>query len=311
MNSTFYCLYLLLISVGNLGNLVNSIDKQELEFEKILNSSINPCTNFYKFSCKDWISTAEKPSYEILWNHWHASANIINAKLRRILERNSSEMQSFKKAQSMYFACLNATREDRTDELALLINGMGGWFLPKIHCKVASQYRWPMKVAQITKFANIHPLLKMHVEVDFENGSRHILYVDSGDLVMPAYILEHPESHIQELLQYKEWIIGTAKLMYSTEKISLNLNEDVDDIITFEIQLAKLASADNKRKLVTIAELIEKTNSIDWFHVFKTLFDDAGVELAGNNPIAVSWPFIEKLTELLKITKPTIICKLN
>ncbi|GJQ83894.1 hypothetical protein Trydic_g19834 [Trypoxylus dichotomus] len=311
MNSTFYCFCLLSLLTQNLvdsnGCLNGNCYEEGARVDKKSYSPIDPCVNFYKFSCKNWISKTEKPSYEILWNHWHEASHNVNAKLRRILEQNSQDTQSLKTAQSMYFACLNATKSDRTDELVLLISAMGGWFHSKTNGKIATEYRWPRKVAQMTRFAKIYPLLKMHVEVDTENPSKHILYIDPGELVMPTYILEHAETHIQELLWYKEWIIDTVKLMYPAETVPTNLNEDVDDLIAFEIQLAKLVSADSKRKFVKVGELIDETNGIDWLNVFKIFFDGTDVALGRNNSVAVSLSFLRNLIELLRRTKPITI----
>lgn len=121
---------------------------------------------------------------------------------------------------------------------------------------------------------------------------------------MPSYILEEPQNHIQELVKYKDWIANTVKLMYPYKTTLPNLNSEIDDLITLEIQLAKLVSHNHDRQITTIAALIDQVPNIDWIQLFKILFDGTDISLTENDSVAISILYIKSIVNLLKETKP-------
>lgn len=125
---------------------------------------------------------------------------------------------------------------------------------------------------------------------------------------MPNYILERPEIHVKDLAKYKEWIVKTVNLLYPRKTLR-RLNEDVDDMIALEVRLAKMATINSPREMLTVQELNERTNTTDWLQVFNVLFDGSGIEIRSHDFIAVSFAFINRLVQFLKTVNPKIVGK--
>lgn len=147
-----------------------------MEINKSLHfSPVDPCDNFYKFACNGWVSQAERPPFEILWNHWNEVAHVMNTRLRRILEHKLPTTETLRKARFMYLVCLEPNR-NYLDELILFCRAMGGWPLAGER-KTPKEYNWAKKIADITRFVNISPVLKLFADINYKNTSRHIIYV--------------------------------------------------------------------------------------------------------------------------------------
>lgn len=148
-----------------------------IEVNKSLPSPKNACENFYKFSCGAWIAQAEKPPFEVLWNHWHQASHHINAKIRVILEEKSSDGPAMRKARFMYQTCSN-TKKDYTDELLSFSDAMGGWSIGD-DSETLAEFNWSLKIAQIIRIVKVHPLLKLHVDLDYTSPSKYLIYVSA------------------------------------------------------------------------------------------------------------------------------------
>lgn len=125
---------------------------------------------------------------------------------------------------------------------------------------------------------------------------------------MPSYILQQAEVHVEQLLRYKRWIVDTVRYMYPERSLP-KLNDDIDDMITLEIKLAKL-SANNSggKQIMTLRDLNART-SMDWLAVLRVLLNDSGVQVGLDDSVAVSYTYLLRLIKLVQKTSSNIFGK--
>ena len=145
--------------------------------------SSNPCRNFYKYACGRWILENPKPPSEVVWNHWQSVSHRIRNRVHSILiDADPTDFSPLLKAKLTYMACANQDRDDsRTLSISRkLVESFGTWPLVNKRYVHDEKLGWMHVVAKVTRTLNVHPLLKMSVDVDFTNTSRYALYVSRG-----------------------------------------------------------------------------------------------------------------------------------
>lgn len=143
-----------------------------------LNTSENPCTNFYEYSCGGWIDKNSQYNIEPFWNHWQSTATKIAHRLENILENRKVTDKYLKKAQSVFKTCLRSKQEElHVDGLKKLVRSLSGWPVVAPNWNIDNSYDWSINTAQVMSSLGIYPLLKFHVFIDMTNTTQHALYV--------------------------------------------------------------------------------------------------------------------------------------
>lgn len=162
-----------------------------------LNTSVNPCDDFYEYACGGWLAKNERPTTEPVWGQWEFITKKIAKNTENILENNTnSNFRPLNLAKEIYKSCMNAgtlskyvfkikkvikdSFKDNTEKenkfiMNKLLNNFGGW--PIIDKSWAQNEFWPLLVTKINSYLNVHPFLNLHVSIDLYNTTKHVLYV--------------------------------------------------------------------------------------------------------------------------------------
>lgn len=157
-----------------------------------LNQSVDPCQNFYRFSCDGWTSNTKKPSSEPVWGKWQILSSTINDRIEDIINSDMKDMNvGLMKAAKFYQACLdiNSKEKEYLDNLKLLLKSIRGW--PIIQEKVnLKNFNWFRDILKITRLLGAHPIFKVSVNIDYKNTSVYTLYVSFFIFISP--FLKYP-----------------------------------------------------------------------------------------------------------------------
>lgn len=129
-----------------------------------------------------------------------------------------------------------------------------------------------------------------------------ILQIENGDLNLPIPILLHPNRYPNALKAYDLWIKKTIEHIYPTKRLH-SLNENVAEIIAFEIKLAKIATDGEKDERIRVKDLAKHV-PLKWTKTLKTL------PIAANDIVIVrSRLYLRRLVALISRTKTQTIGK--
>ena len=113
-----------------------------LHLQTMMDTTTEPCYNFYQFSCGGWIKNNFIPTSRDEWNITYDSVGEIRIKLRTLLERpieNGNTDSVERKVKVMYQRCLD---EDVIDDdnnwqrLREFIKNIGGWAVTGISLSI-------------------------------------------------------------------------------------------------------------------------------------------------------------------------------
>ncbi|XP_063917636.1 neprilysin-1-like [Zophobas morio] len=259
---------------------------------------INPCKNFYAYSCNSWITHVKKPPYEPIWNPWIEVNHKIKQRLSNILTRHDPLLV---KPQIFHRSCMRIIDHETKylQELKSLVENLGGWPLTDKNWNDAN-YQWFHQLAKITKTLGIHPILKIHADLDYLDPKQFVIYVEPGDLIFPQYILTG-KNHLAELEAYEKWILDTATHMYD-DMADRIFPSEVKEIIKFEMHLAKIMDLKQWHERTTVKKVLKKF-SVDWMGVLNGIFGDF-TEIQYNTTLAIkNYAYLKNVLFLISTTK--------
>ncbi len=258
-----------------------------------IDHKVDPCENFYQFSCGAWLKEfklpPDKSSYwrqgSVLSDHVEESLNVLLSNL----SQNKSASGTSAKLGAYYRTCI----ENKSDAVAELKK-----LLKKID-SLGDRASIAQHFAEL-ELIGAHELFEFGSDQDLKDSSQMIASVDRGGMSLPDpdYYLKDDAKSQEIRERYKKHISSMFKLLGEAEK---NADLMSQKILTFETELAKHSM--NKDDLRDTAKrfhpmdfqgLKDLAPHIDWDHFV------AGLGINAPKKLNVLEPeFMKNLSSLL------------
>lgn len=199
-----------------------------------LDTSTNPCVDFYQYSCGNWLKTVEIPSDQPRWGSFSELQERNRAILREILEQAAaaSSLRSpiDQKIGDYYQSCM--------DEKAADDKG-----LDPLKPDLARIAEVKNKSELIDALARVHligpnPLFSFYSGPDMHNADLVIAYIDQGGLSLPDrdyYIKDEPKN-----LEMRKHLVDYATQVFRLAGQSEpQASESAQTVLRIETSLAK------------------------------------------------------------------------
>ena len=162
-----------------------------LDLDK-MNKSVNPCENFYQYSCGNWLKTKEIPSDKPEWGSFDEVDERNKLVLKDILEKatadDASRTPNQQKIGDYYESCM--------DEKAANTKGIDPLKPELARIADAKDKKELMKVAAHDFMIGPNPFFAFSSAPDLHNASMVIANIDQGGLTLPDrdyYIKDDPK----------------------------------------------------------------------------------------------------------------------
>ncbi|CAB4022473.1 endothelin-converting enzyme 1-like [Paramuricea clavata] len=152
--------------------------------KRSMNTSVDPCSNFYKFTCGGWIKRNPIPKTSSSFSTFAKLNSRVEKALRKIIEDKTGKYDNeyTKKAKTFYKSCMDLKSIDHLGAKPLvdLIRDVGSSKL--FDSKHWDEKNWDLRQTLLKvqkKYASAGgPLFSVHVGNDPRNNKRHILEVN-------------------------------------------------------------------------------------------------------------------------------------
>ena len=277
-----------------------------------MDESVDPCEDFYNFSCGGWVENAVLPP----GSNFHQQIGVLSEnntqELRMILENDtvgSAEVEAVLKVKQLYRLCMDTEAIDAAGAQPLLdlINRTGGWNL--INGGRLEEWNINSTSFALEKLYSSGAFFTMRVTVDDKNSSRYIIKIDQGYLSLSGihYILNDTAA----IDSFKTYFVRVMSLLNSTVS-NETYRAAADDIIQFEGRLvwiqtnpALLRDPVATYNNMTLGSLANLWPDFDWVSSFQYIFAHRNVTIDEDEQVVVIVPdYFSKLSALFRSTSP-------
>jgi len=282
------------------------------EVVEVMDLTVNPCTNFYQYSCGNWSNKYPAPGSA---QHWTNFVRLDRRNLdiiRRALEgrgKNKYKSKLMKKVKSFYEACKE--RDDETvEDVRLLVEELVEGLNLNITKENAMKDLAEISAKLMQEFG-IDVLLKLSVGINDKNSSSHVLKIDQPQLTLPSredYITNNNTKKLKNKNAQLTYMIEVYKLLNEEINVTVNFEKILNDVIDLEynISAVELKPGDHRvaaheANEVTIDELDKQFSFVDWKHFLnQTIRSKEGESVDGKEKMIVTSPeYFHKISPII------------
>ncbi|XP_053650118.2 neprilysin-2 isoform X3 [Cherax quadricarinatus] len=283
---------------------------------KSMDESVNPCDDFFKFSCGGFLKSAIIPDEKTALSRFNEISDELQEKLRGLVEAEESQddSPSTKMVKALYKSCMDTARikERGLEPLKEILKEMGGWPVLEGDAWDPSGFQWNTNIYINRKLGySLDYIFDFSVTTDIKNSSWRIIDIDQPPLGMPSrkYLLKgFNDSDVQAYYNYQ---VNMAVLLGADR---IRAEDEIKESLEFEIQIANYSLPKEERRnatklynKMTIGQLQEMVPEIPWLEYINTVLQPF-FTVTIDEPVVVNVPnFVKNLGKLLTRTPKRVI----
>ncbi|XP_069015864.1 phosphate-regulating neutral endopeptidase PHEX [Embiotoca jacksoni] len=291
-----------------------------------MDRSVNPCQDFYSFSCGGWLKENPIPedssSYGIYpWLRQH-----VDIRLKELLEAPSDadELQAVTKAKILYRSCMNESVLEGMDARPMLKTLKQPEFRwPVVGDGLGGEYQWSQSkwslLKTLAEMRNQHSksvLIRLYVSPDDKNSSLYIIKLDQASLSLPSredYITNtsSAQAYRAALLSL---MVDVAVMLGAPEKTALT---QMEKALAFETKVAHILipyenrTSENMYNKYSLSRLQRSIPQFDWLAFVKAVVESKGDpvrSVSSSEHVIVRAPqYFKDLVKLINATDPRTV----
>ncbi|XP_065355214.1 neprilysin-2 isoform X2 [Calliphora vicina] len=272
---------------------------------------IEPCDDFYQFSCGTYIDETQIPEDKVAVNTFSVISDKLQEQLKDIIteERPETDPKHFRLPNALYKACMNKTLIETLGPKPIqqIAKTLGGW--PVIvgdSWDSDNSWTWQETVKKFRRLGfSMDYVVDFSIGVDLKNSTKRIIDLDQSSIGLSR---EYLVKGLNETLvsAYYDYMVDMA-VLFGAEKETAK--KELRESLQFEMDLANISWPNEKRRnsndlynLRTIKQLQEAYPYVQWLDYINALLPE-GLKVDENEMINLSVPsFFEDLEKLLKRT---------
>ncbi|XP_043465991.1 neprilysin-2-like isoform X2 [Leptopilina heterotoma] len=291
---------LCLASLVNLSGAQNDTSQITSRVLKYMDTSIDPCDNFYKFACGQYIQSqiVSDKKYDV-HNDFIPIHQKIQEQMKNIIEQDlkPTEPKYVKLMKTYYQNCINAEADNNDEEISKLFENfltkIDGWRYLKDNSSEDINFQWEDFNSKLEKNLPLYeiPFFKLYLKSDETNNSNLLLHIKkpSNLLVLLTHFNIIRNISI-DVHQYEIPVLDMFSMIIKINKVNKMLTE---------IPEPEIENRFDSNKRMTVKKLERKYSNISWRKIFNSRLHPFN-EVRDDDIVVVSdISFFKKFNELI------------
>ncbi|TRY73034.1 hypothetical protein TCAL_01898 [Tigriopus californicus] len=214
-----------------------------------MDDKVNPCVDFFQFSCGGFIKKTSIPDDRTRMSSFSVLGDKLLTQVRLLLEEENSpdEAKSFHMARYVYQSCMDKEGIERlgVDPLKQILRTLGGWPVLEGASWNGSNYIWYEQVYRFRKMGySVDYFVDFSVTTDLKNSSWRILDLDQPGLGMSReYLIKG--FFDEDVQAYLHYMIDVATFLGADPS---TVAQEMKEVLEFEIMLANFSLPREERR---------------------------------------------------------------
>ncbi|XP_066596346.1 membrane metallo-endopeptidase-like 1 [Prorops nasuta] len=301
------------------------------EFTMGMDPSTTACNDFYGHMCGGWKRNHPIPDDEESIDTLSFLDDRLDMQIIDILTNTSIKpsTNALKTARKLYNSCMDVVTFDGDGPRNLLdfLKKNGGWLLLSPEPVFTPKTLWQTYLLMDYQLLRPEPLFVVETDLHILNFAIQIINIKQPELILSETVIMDEKSNNALLRAYKKYIQDVAFYLSRKSgkcKPQLFMERDIDEMIEFELKLAKIREfslckmkGECVYRIMTIEGLQNWYNTlggddpstrIDWLAIIQHVFQVTELKIKKSDMVQISnVEFFEKLPNLLKETKARTI----
>lgn len=279
-------------------------------------NSVDPCQDFYKFSCGTFLKETVIPDHKTNVGAFSVVRDVLNQRLRNLFEGEAvpGEPRIFADVRNYYKSCMNEDliAESSKGDLLKLVTQLGGWPVLEGDKWEGDKFVWQKTEEEANRLGlDTGKLLNVGIGTNNANSSQRIMSIDHASLGLSReYLIKGLED--KAVAAYAKYMIDIAVYLGADPD---KAKEELTKSFEFELQLAQINMPKelrrNKTALnnpMTVKEMSKLYEGYDWVDHINQALNNQDVTVDENEIVNVKTPaFLKKLKALLEETDKRVV----
>ncbi|XP_056290337.1 phosphate-regulating neutral endopeptidase PHEX isoform X2 [Pseudoliparis swirei] len=286
-----------------------------------MDQSVNPCEDFYGFSCGGWLKDNPIPEDSSSFGIYPWLRQNVDLRLKVLLEAPSDpdELEAVTKAKILYRSCMNETILEKMDTKPMLKTlRLPEFRWPVVGDGLGGEHRWSAEEwslrKTLTEMRNQHSksvLVRLYVSPDDKISSQYIIKLDQASLTLPSredYVTNSSSARAYRAALLS-WMVDTAVMLGAPEKAALT---QMKEALDFELKVAHFLipyenrNSDNMYNKMSLSDLQSSIPQFDWLGFVKAVVEsdaDPARSISSSELVIVRAPqYFKDLFKLIDTT---------
>lgn len=158
-----------------------------------MNASVDPCQDFFQYSCGRWLAENPVPGSTSRWSRFNGLRDGVNNITQTILneEPNDEDAKPINQVKEFFKSCLDidAIEAAGLSPLRNVLADFGGWQLLNPGTWNSSSFDWLETVAEVRRRTLQSTIIAAYVTADYKNTTRALIYVSSCITAVQCQVL--------------------------------------------------------------------------------------------------------------------------